>query len=58
MGLSDGRAEGDGVLGWVQEGVKGGFLAMYGANVCVRRGCYVCLGGAGEGEGEGEGEDL
>ena len=45
---------GMGSLAGFKRGSRGGFLAVYGANVCVRRGCYVCLGG----DGEGEGEDL
>ena len=26
---------------------RAGFLAEYGASVCVVRGCYVCTGGEG-----------
>ena len=36
---------GMGSLAGFKRGSRGRFLALYGANVCVRRGCYVSLGG-------------
>ena len=38
------RYSGEVVIGWIQEGVKVGFLAGHGEFVCVVRGCYVCGG--------------
>ena len=40
---------GAGSLAGFKRGSRGGFLAGYRANVCVRPGCYVCQGGGGQG---------
>ena len=40
---------GMGSLAGFKKGSRDGFLAVYRANVCVLRGCYVCQGGDAEG---------
>ena len=41
---------GVGSLAGFKREARAGFLRGYGMNVCVRRDCYVCMGGDGEGE--------
>ena len=43
-----------GSLAGFKRGSRDGFLAGYGAFVCVARGCYVCNGGATWGPLEGK----
>ena len=51
--LNEGQ-RGMGSLAGFRKGSRDGFLAGYGASVCLVRGCYVCGGGEGRVGGEGQ----